>query len=815
MTPTPPKSSPSTAATDEATARVWLTSGGVAPVDVHRVPDLPVLWAAIPGGARVVAVQLEDLADDDWGTGPVHVLHDLLLRAAPATGATGGSLQAAARDPKLAYLLLSKCTDVANRQALTALRACAASSGSLRLGILDATGGPTPRVLPWAEPPFAWLQETRLSKWLGDWGTEEARLKLRLLGLADGLDSAVGLSWGYDGGAQWRLLLGGQEATPPSIGKGAFPATRKFAEANRGRAFNEDECRESLIQEALEALPGATVEHLLRSWRGPIERERRAWSPAGRGSEHAPYLPVFLGPRAPARPALPSADASSAGPPPPPYRAKLILGPVLVGPDEVGLVRVVEVDVAEPIRPVARGLRDLVLALAVASAAASVGAVLNPRGQPVVARLMFSGSVAGPSSDRLVDLASRLDVVAEPLSLVGLFGARLRLSDNRQRRRRVPAIERLFHMLATDGICAPLTPRGGMPMRTAIRGCLGLMSEAVVERWPVDSAKGTLLPAVDALGTTVPDPFWDWFRLLVPPVRVLARLENHVPTEFLGWYRAFHPGRRRWGIFIRMDLLAAICCRAWRSAGGPRAYHPAQYFAMYLAQVLLHEWHHFEEELAISELELDLQKGGLWQAGSDWYSKNWPAVVNERLAQASSFDRLRILVEELPPVSGSIGARDLDLDDAHSFFLGGVARDYPPPAAVTPMLKALVATNLRTPGEYRNFQGAVRLSGLPGAPPLAGAPAPPERLTPPEAGVGYWDGVEEWVKKALATTTWAVPAGRTFRALFEGASLKYSDGFQSCPVYLLSAPPPRGLGAAGATKELKRFAEVGASKGAR
>jgi len=115
-----------------------------------------------------------------------------------------------------------------------------------------------------------------------------------------------------------------------------------------------------------------------------------------------------------------------------------------------------------------------------------------------------------------------------------------------------------------------------------------------------------------------------------------AALLRREGIEYLGTYTLFHLDGAAWGIRLYVDRIAATAAKHAPNVG-LTARHAT---AALLVDVLLHEWHHFIEEMVGSLLELDLGLPLVAHFQREVYRNTWPDVRNEALANAFALSEL-------------------------------------------------------------------------------------------------------------------------------------------------------------------------------
>lgn len=121
-------------------------------------------------------------------------------------------------------------------------------------------------------------------------------------------------------------------------------------------------------------------------------------------------------------------------------------------------------------------------------------------------------------------------------------------------------------------------------------------------------------------------------------------------SEALGLYALFHSSGTAWGIYLNIDAIG--CVAREMPVPGP----PHIRFGALLLKVLMHEWHHYLEEVALSHLELTSGQN-LVLPYQRLYAKRWPSqVVNESLANAYALDRAASVLRRLPDGGHHIAA---------------------------------------------------------------------------------------------------------------------------------------------------------------
>ena len=116
--------------------------------------------------------------------------------------------------------------------------------------------------------------------------------------------------------------------------------------------------------------------------------------------------------------------------------------------------------------------------------------------------------------------------------------------------------------------------------------------------------------------------------------------------EYLGTYTLFHLDGAAWGIRLYVDRIAHTANELAPVVG----LAPAEACATLLVHVLLHEWHHFVEEIAGSLFELDLGRPLVAPFHREVYEKTRPDVLNEALANAFALSELPRHLQARAPV---------------------------------------------------------------------------------------------------------------------------------------------------------------------
>ncbi len=284
----------------------------------------------------------------------------------------------------------------------------------------------------------------------------------------------------------------------------------------------------------------------------------------------------------------------------------------------------------------------------------------------------------------------------------------------------------------------------------------------------------------------------------------------HRRDAYAGWYSFAHNFSRAWGIWLRMNrLLAAAASGAADSVSEesgqvvgsrgryPMAPHPLHVLAVETLHTLFHEWEHFLQELAFTELEL-----GSWRdAFRAWRRWKPPALdLAETLAEAAAIDRLLWLLDldvrdrRLTSHPRRLHSRSEDLRELgmkwNPFRSDEDENDrYDRECSVRNAAKRVEAERRRVSdksySDFDQFRRAIPVWGF-GTPPWTPEPAfPAEVAGPASTECAYWRGVDEFIGAvAAASGRPTVPDG-SYAHVFEGTQDRYADYDGGVPVRLV------------------------------